>query len=248
MTKLRSTLADRRNAAMTGAKILGAAALLLTLTGCYKQRDTTGIIPNDFRQRHPIAIKEGERTLDVFVGTSRGGLTPTQRAEVLAFAQSWKNESTGGIIIDVPTGTRNEKASGDALREIRSIFTATGVPTYGVKTRSYQPIDPATFATLKLNYPKIAAEAGPCGLWPHDLGPSADPYYVSNKPYWNLGCASQRNLAAMVDNPADLVQPRGETPISAARRAVVLEKYRKGETTSVTYPEIDKAKIADVGK
>jgi pilus assembly protein CpaD len=52
----------------------------------------------------------------------------------------------------------------------------------------------------------------------------------------------------MVDNPTDLVQPRGEAPASAARRAVVNEKYRKGESTEALYPNLDKTKITDVGK
>jgi type IV pilus biogenesis protein CpaD/CtpE len=36
--------------------------------------------------------------------------------------------------------------------------------------------------------------------------------YFENQPIWNLGCVSQRNLAVMADEPADLLQPRGETP------------------------------------
>jgi pilus assembly protein CpaD len=173
---------------------------------------------------------------------------PAQRADVLAFAQVWKKESTGGIIVDLPTGTPNEAAAADALREIRSILAAAGVPPHGVNVRPYEPLNKLALASIKLNYSKIVAEAGPCGLWPHDLGPSADPFYVSNKPHWNLGCATQRNLAAMVDNPTDLVQPRGETPPSAARRAAVIDKYRKGESTEATYPNMDKAKITDLGK
>ena len=94
--------------------------------------------------------------------------------------------------------------------------------------RPYQT-EPDKLATIKLNYSKIVATAGPCGLWPGDLGPAAEPAYQENRNYWNLGCASQRNLAAMVANPADLVQPRGEDPISTNRRSVVLDKYRKGE-------------------
>ena len=43
-----------------------------------------------------------------------------------------------------------------------------------------------------------------------------------------IGCATQRNLAAMVDNPADLVQPRAETPAYTMRRTTVMEKYRQG--------------------
>ncbi len=240
--------ATARGLARNSARALAAAALALALAGCYAPRDTTGITPNDYRLRHPIAIKEGERTVEILLGTNRGGLTPAQRADVLAFAQAWKRESTSGIIVDLPSGTPNEVAAADALREIRSIFAAAGVPTYGVNVRPYRPADRLTLASIKLNYSKIVAEAGPCGLWPHDLGPSADPFYVQNKNYWNLGCSSQRNLAAMVENPADLVQPRGEAPPSAGRRQVVYDHYRKGENPATLYPDTDKAKISDLGK
>ena len=52
----------------------------------------------------------------------------------------------------------------------------------------------------------------------------------------------------MVDNPADLVQPRGETPAYAARRSVAIDKYRKGENPSGTYSGYDTGKISDLGK
>jgi len=38
-----------------------------------------------------------------------------------------------------------------------------------------------------------------------------------------------QHLAAMVDNPADLVQPRPESPAYTARRTAGFEKYRKGD-------------------
>jgi pilus assembly protein CpaD len=69
-----------------------------------------------------------------------------------------------------------------------------------------------------------------------------------NRPYWNLGCSSQRNLAAMVDNPADLVQPRGEGPIYTPRRTTVMEKYRAGMGPATTYQDAGKGTISDVGK
>jgi pilus assembly protein CpaD len=121
------------------------------------------------------------------------------------------------------------------------------VPSQGIVVRPYRPASPARLATIRLTYPRITAEAGPCGLWPHDVGPSDFAAYDSNKPYWNLGCATQRNLAAMVDNPADLVQPRGDTATYTARRTVVLDKYRKGESTATVYPNENKGKISDVG-
>ncbi len=54
----------------------------------------------------------------------------------------------------------------------------------------------------------------------------------------------------MVDNPADLVQPRGETPAYAARRSVALDKYRKGENPvrHLSHRLTTTAKISDLGK
>jgi pilus assembly protein CpaD len=86
-------------------------------------------------------------------------------------------------------------------------------------------------------------------VWPEDLGPSIkNKGYLENRPYYNLGCATQRNLAAMVDNPSDLVQPRAESPAYTPRRSMAFDKYRKGTTTTTQYPEADKAKLSEVGK
>jgi pilus assembly protein CpaD len=230
---------------LRGLLLAGCAVFL---SGCYTVKDTTASIPANYRQRHPITIKEADHSIEVFVGSNRGSLSPRQRADVLAFAQSWKREATGGIIVDTPSGTTNERAAQAASHEVRSILAASGIPLYAINVRPYQPENRHALATVHLNYPRIAAEAGPCGLWPADLGPGYEMSHNENKPYWNLGCASQRNLAAMVENPADLVQPRGEGPAYNARRTMVLDKYNKGASSATTYPNADQGKISDVGK
>ena len=164
-------------------------------------------------------------------------------------AQTWLKEGTGGISIDMPVDTPNARAAADSLREIQVTLAAAGVPPRAVAVRQYRPEDPRHMAAIRLNYPKISATAGPCGLWPEDIGPSVNNKgYFDNKPYYNFGCANQRNLAAMVDNPSDLVQPREETPASTPRRNIAFDKYRKGTTTTTNYPEADKAKLSDTGK
>jgi pilus assembly protein CpaD len=233
-----------------GAKVgrlAAAAGLAALLAGCYTAQQNVEAVPNDYRQRHPITLQEATRTVEIFVGSSRGGLTPAGRADVLAFAQVWKREATGGILIDVPSGTPNERAAGETTHEIQSILTSAGVPPQGIAVRPYRPADPGRLATIKLVYPRITAEAGPCGLWPNDMGPSDVAAWDANKPYWNIGCASQRNLAAMVDNPADLVQPRAETEVYAARRAAVLDKYKQGQSSATNYPNENKGRISNVG-
>jgi pilus assembly protein CpaD len=249
MTRHHDAAAGRpgaRSLLLRGALIAGCAIML---TGCYSSTrpDVSAYAPSDYRLRHPIVVREKDHTVELLVGDSRGALTPEQRADVLAFAQAWRREATGGIVVMVPVGTRNAAAAGGVVREVQSIFAAVGIPANGVAMRSYRPPDPRRLATVKLNYPRMTAEAGPCGLWPSDIGPTTEGYRL-NKPYWNHGCATQRNLAAMVANPADLVQPRGETPPYGWRRSVVIDAYRKGEQTSSKAPNNEAAKISDVGK
>ena len=232
-------------------RLVGALVGLSAALGACQQTTeiVTASVPTDYRLRHPIAVKEGNRSIVIFVGHARGGLSAPQRNDVMGLAQTWVREGTGGIVADVPVNTANARAASATYREIRSILAAGGVPSTAIMLRQYQPEDPGTFPTIKLSYPKISAEVGPCGLWPEDLGPNLqDTGYNENRPYHNFGCATQRNLAAMVDNPADLVQPRHETPAYTMRRNAAFEKYRKGVSTATTYPESDKAKLSDTGK
>lgn len=245
MTALPTAIVGRR--AKAASRLLAVGGLAALLAGCYETKMAQRDYPADYRLRHPITLKEGERTVEVLLGRNRGGLTPSQRADVLSVAQLWRSEATSGLIVDVPHGGPADRAAADSMREIYSIFAAAGVPRNAIYVRRYRPSN-SSLASIKINYSKIVAQAGPCGRWPSDLGPAARFEYLENKPYWNFGCANQRNLAAMVDNPADLIQPRGETPTYRARRTVVVEKYRKGENPSGTYTGYDTGKISDVGK
>jgi pilus assembly protein CpaD len=205
--------------------LLGAlSGLTVALGGCNTvQNDVVASVPEDYRLRHPIAIEEANQSIVVFVGHGRGGLSASQRADIIGLARAWRREATGAIVADVPV--------------------------HGITVHHYRPDDPRLLAAIRLDYPKIAAVAGPCGLWPEDLGPSIDnPSYSQNRSYYNFGCAYQRNLAAMVDNPADLVQPRPETPAYTERRTEGFDKYRKGNATATNYPESEKAKLSDAGK
>ena len=230
--------------------IVPLALLAATLAACkHTNEELVSSVPTDYRLRHPVVVQEADRTVEVFVGIGRGGLTASQRTDVTAYAQTWLHEGTGPIAVDLPVSTPNARAATQSLQDIQAIFSSVGVPARGVTVRRYTPANPSQFATIKLNYPKVTADAGPCGLWPEDLGPSfRNPIYQDNRPYSNFGCASQRNMAAMVANPADLVQPRPESPSFTTRRTTVLGKYSRGEPTATQYPDAEKGKISEVGK
>jgi len=241
-----------RTPAAERLRLIGAlAGLSLSLGACTltSTEVVTATVPDDYKHRHPIAIQEGSQSMAIFVGQGRGGLTAQQRADVAGLARSWQREGTGAIVTSVPVDTPNARAAADAYREIREVLAADGVPSRAITMRPYHPENPYQLATIRISYPRIAAVAGPCGLWPEDLGPNImNPEYNENRHYYNFGCATQRNLAAMIDNPADLEQPRSETAAYTPRRSAAFEKYRKGEPTAISYPEADKAKLSDTGK
>jgi pilus assembly protein CpaD len=243
------TPVDRIRILLVLGALLGLSGTLGACTETGDELAVTARIPEDYRLRHPIVIQEADRSVVILVGHARGDLSAAQRADVIGLARIWVSEGTGAIVADVPVETANARAAASSFREIRSLLVASGVPSRAIAMHHYRPDDPRTLPTIRLSYPKMTAVAGPCGLWPDDLGPSIkDPGYFQNRSYSNFGCAYQRNMAAMIDNPADLVQPRAETPAYTERRTEGFDKYRKGNPTATVYSDSEKAKLSDAGK
>src|ERR1700753_3636652 len=131
--------------------LLGLGALLgvsVALGAC--QETTHELVmastPDDYRFRHPIAIEESNKSIVIFVGHARGGLTAAQQADVIGLAQIWQREATGAIVADVPVDTPNAPAAADAMRAVRSLLAASGVPSRAITVHRYPPGHPRLFA------------------------------------------------------------------------------------------------------
>jgi len=74
--------------------------------------------------------------------------------------------------------------------------------------------------SVRPSYLRCLAEGPNAGRWTTDF--AEDP---RNVPYPNFGCASQHNLAVMVDNARDLKRPQDEDPRSGERRNVTWSAY-----------------------
>src|SRR5882757_937130 len=146
---------DRNRAFRMAGALVGLAVVLGACT--HTDDELTASIPNDYRQRHPIAIQEADQSVVIFVGHARGGLSASQRADVMGLAQGWLHEGTGAISADLPVDTPNARAAADSFRQIQALLAAAGVPPRGIVVRRYHPQDPRQMATIRLNYPKISA-------------------------------------------------------------------------------------------
>jgi pilus assembly protein CpaD len=212
--------------------LITSAALLLALAACkpVDSHITTGGVPDDYRVTHPISIEESVDTMDVPVGMNSRHLTAAMRSNVQGFAIRFINSRSAVLAIVTPRGSQNERVAGWIAGEIQDALIGAGVNPRAIEVRGYRASRSEASAPVRIAYARIAAKTAPCGPWQDSMMAGKD-----NTHYSAYGCASQQNLAAMVDNPLDLLYPRAMTPVDATRRTQVLDKYRTGSSTQGDY-------------
>jgi pilus assembly protein CpaD len=220
-----------------------AVALLAVLApglgGCFTDRVVTGTIyPHDLRERHPIALVDSARNLDLFV-VGPEGLDYRQANDLRAYLNEYRRYGGGTIAVQVPVGTERGGATREVVAAIRESAGAR------LAISGYHPANRTVASPIRLSFQRLQAKvADRCGLWPQDLGVSDAAFNLKNEPYWNYGCSVQANVAAQVADPVDLVRGRPETPPDTARRMQNIAKIRSGADPSTQYQQDGKNKIS----
>jgi pilus assembly protein CpaD len=212
-------------------RIAFRAACLATLAltaGCANREMTTGSIPMDYRERHPIVLTEAQSTLDIPVGPNDARLTIGMKDTIKGFAQTFAASSAGQMLIQMPHGSPNAAVAARLGQDIRATLAASGIRNQRIVLTGYAAQAQGDAAPIRLSFVATRAVTAPCGEWPEDLSNDT----AGNRNWYNFGCASQNNLAAQIANPSDLIAPRGVTPIDAARRSTVIGLYRSGADPS----------------
>ena len=229
------------------ARALVCCVLAVPLAACGVDRTVTGsIISEDFKQNHPVVLTNAPETLDVFPIGSGGGLDPVSARRVEEFAEHYKVRGQGQITILAPSGARGEHVTRNALAAVRTHLVKGGVKGM-VGVGSYPVADPSLASPIRLSYETLKARvATTCGQWPADLASGSSLESWTNRPWFNYGCAYQRNLTAQIDDPRDLVAPRPETPSDTEMRSRAITNVRKGIDPGTEW-RIKNTEISNVG-
>jgi len=163
---------------------------------------------------------------EILLATHDTGLSANQAAALSQLVAQWRESGSDTLTIKAPT------AGGDqAYRMVAAIqarLEILGVDPDVVHLIGYDPGQPGP-APVVVGFERYQAVVDSCnrswGSLTHTINNEVDP---------NFGCAVTANMAAMVANPADLAHPAAMTDVDAARREVVLGKYRTGGQTSST--------------
>jgi pilus assembly protein CpaD len=205
---------------VTAAVLVVLSASLLA--GCAKRHHiTVGSIPDDYRTNHPIVVAERDQALDVPVGASTHRLSRAQREVIAGHIAGYDGDSGAALRILVPTGSRNAGAASFVAEEITAIATQHGVHPGLILVQHYSVASPDTSAPIRVVYAAMTAGTGPCGRWPEDILETGE-----NRHYANFGCAYQKNFAAQLENPMDILGPRKRAEIDPENRASAIEQYK----------------------
>lgn len=178
---------------------------------------------------HRIEVTQGAERMEVPVATGDVALSPASHAHLRSFAGGYLRYGHGALVLSTPSGGSNADAASILANETRRALTEAGVSYAAVAGSSYDASGRAD-APIIVSFARYEARAPECApLWEQDLA------HQSNNQAWeSFGCATQANLAALVEDPADLLHPRDEDPRDSGRRDTVMDAYRAGEQTHAT--------------
>jgi pilus assembly protein CpaD len=216
-------------------KATGCAVIAITASGCESLNGEVDDVyqPPMHYQRYPIEVAQGKVQMKVPARSSR--LSAAHEDAVARFAQEAVDHQDGGINIARPAG----QTSGDVIAgRVTQLLNTHGVSSGNIRHSTYKGRGPVI-----MSYKRHMARTAECGDWSEDLNT-----HTHNLPYPNFGCAQQHNLAAIVANPKDFVQPRTATSASSARRSTVLGKYADGEPTAASTESGQDIQISDAVK
>jgi pilus assembly protein CpaD len=214
------------------ASILALAAL----AGACTAAGGNGPAPRTPTER--FALKAAATADQIALTPHADGLSEHQRDALAAFAARYARD--GGETVAVRQPAAGGEAAGRTAWNVKAALESAGVPAGAVRIDTYPADKPD--APVLVAFERFAAVVPQCGRNWTDLTLTRD-----NAAQANFGCAVTANMAAQIENPRDLVGARAATPSDAARRAVVMDKYRKGEPTGAQSDGKSGGQVSQVG-
>lgn len=203
------------------------AVLGLTALGaCASVPAPQGPPTASYADRHRIEVVQSAERIEIPVSTGDVALSPQQRARLRDFAGAYLRYGHGALVLSAPAGGANVDEATLLSRETRMSLMDAGVSYAAVADSTYDASGRAD-APIVVSFSRYEAQAPDCApLWEQDLA-----HQSNNQPWESFGCATQANLAAMIEDPADLLGPRASEPRDSDRRDTVMEAYRAGHQT-----------------
>jgi pilus assembly protein CpaD len=190
--------------------------------------------------RHEIHVTQENERMELAVSNDVSSLEPGEARSLTEFARAYIVAGHGAMILNTPSGAANSMNASLKAHQARIALIDAGVPFAAIAGATYDATG-ADAPPILLTFERYVAEAPDCApLWTQDLAHQSD-----NQPWESFGCSGQANLAAMLEDPHDLLGPRNEDPRDSARRGVVFDAYRSGAQTHAERSKDERVTISN---
>lgn len=189
--------------------------------------------------RHQPTAQAAVQRLELNVAPGQMQLAANERAQLAAFANDYLRYGHGPLALETPSGGANSDAASMLAADARRALADAGV-SYAAIAGSTRDAGGESMPIL-VSFNRFEAQAPDCApLYEQDLG-----HQSNNQPWSSFGCATNFNLASMVEDPADLVRPRDMAARDSERRDTVMDAYRAGAQTHAERTDSERATISN---
>jgi pilus assembly protein CpaD len=174
------------------------------------------LIEHDYRLRHPIGVEKHTAILDI-------ASIEEDHERIAAFAADFLK--AGGKVSVTVNGRAADDADAIAFaQDIGAVLRSFGVAAGEIDLRL---VVNAGDQRAVLTYVFHVARPPQCGTFTKDISDN-----WTNAPSEMFGCATQRNIGAMVANPRDLLQLPDDPGRWGGRGPDIINKYQRGQATA----------------
>ncbi len=215
--------------------------LALALAGC----GSVDMANYDYRQRYPVGVSRHEAVAEIAAPAGGGTLAAADLTRLDQLGREHIRRGAGPVTVTVGAGP-GVPAQAAAAAFGRQVAAALSLPA-GEVAVSLIPLKPPpngrpAALTARVTVPVWVADTPDCGPRTRPVTPD-----YANGDMASFGCAIQRNLGLMVQDPADLVRMRDSSGRDGNRAADVLDKYRRGVATGSAKEDSTGSTASDIG-
>lgn len=201
---------------------LVAATALMGVTACKTQPSDPPLF-----YKNPIQVAESVERLELYSRPNGMSLSARDSDAVAGFLSGFARYGEGPLYVNMPSG--GNAGTAQTRQIINTMLGQMGINGAPVQEGQYRSAANSP-APVVISYRRLKALPRNCSI---QQGLQET---YNNQTYHNFGCVASANLAAMIDDPRQLLEPYDFAAPDMRRRMTVYDKYIKGESTGSAIP------------
>ena len=208
--------------------LISLSIIVIAISGCQSSLSSSPVLPTLYNNK--IQIAESIERLELYTRPTGLELSARDQVAVNQFLEAYARQGEGPIYVNIPSSTAQGLGAQPAQAVIRQSLNRAGLPGASVQSGQYQSAYGAP-APVVVSYRTLKTVPKDC----RKLGDLRQTF--NNMAYNNFGCSHTANLAAMIQDPRQLIQPYEMSVPDSQRRQVIYDKYISGENPASVLPD-----------